>query len=258
MKKPLFERALKILSVCFISIFIVSCSMIFKVNEPIDLLWDKTGDKTESLIIFLPGLFDSADKFKKESFFSIAREEGIKADMVAANTNIGHLGERVLIKRIEEDVFKHIESVGYKNIWMVGVSIGGLSSLVYFQKHEKDFCGLVVLAPFLADDDLLEEIKKKGGVRKWLPEAGKLKDSVDEQMESIWLWLGAKKDTSNIYLGYGKHDRYIAGSRLLEGLLEKNNVIKVKGKHDWKTGRKIWREQLASRAKTGFLQPCHN
>ena len=208
-------------------------------------------------VIFLPGIFDSVNRFKNEHFFSAARDAGITADMVAANTNIGHLTERVLIKRLKKDVFELIKNDGYKNIWIVGVSIGGLSTLTYFKEYEEDLCGVVVLAPYLADDHLTEEIKNVGGVKNWLP-AGRMKDSIDERIEEMWLWMKVKKDFSNIYLGYGNKDPFIAGSQFLGGFLEEENIMMVGGEHDWVTGRRIWKSQLASRMKTGLLRPCHN
>ena len=139
----------------------------------------------------------------------------------------------------------------------VGNTIGGLSSLVYLQHQEKDLCGVVVLAPFLADDRLIEEVKKYGGIEKWAPEVEEIKNSIDDQINSLWVWLTSKNDFSNIYLGYGKQDRLIAGSHLLETFLEQSHVIRVNGKHDWVTGRKIWQEQLKSRKETGLLGNCN-
>ena len=248
---------IKTLSIIILSLFLCSCSLIFETDKPLILLWDKAEKKSDKLIIFIPGIYDAVDKFEKEHFFSDAREAGIKADLVSINLNAGHLAERVMIPRIQEDVFRLIQNDGYKNIWMVGVSIGGLSSLVYLQHQEKDLCGVVVLAPFLADDRLIEEVKKYGGIEKWAPEVEEIKNSIDDQINSLWVWLTSKNDFSNIYLGYGKQDRLIAGSHLLETFLEPSHVIRVNGKHDWVTGRKIWQEQLKSRKETGLLGNCN-
>lgn len=248
---------LKAVSIAVIPLFLLSCSLIFETDKPLYLLWDKAEKKSDKLIIFIPGVYDSVDKFKKEHFFSDAREAGIKADMVAININAGHLVERVMISRIRKDVFRLIRNDGYKNIWIVGVSIGGLSSLVYLQHHEKDLCGVVVIAPFLADDKFIKEVRKFGGIKKWLPEVEKIKDSVDEQINSLWSWLTTKNDFSNIYLGYGKQDRLIVGSHLLETFLEPSHVVSMDGEHDWDTGRKLWLEQLKSRAETGLLGSCN-
>ena len=255
--KPKIKTRLKIFSIAVIPLFLLSCSLIFETNKPLSLLWDKAEKKSDKLIIFVPGLTDSVDKFKRESFLSDAREAGIKADMVAISINVGHLAERVMIPRIRKDVFRLIRNDGYKNIWIVGVSIGGLSTLVYLQHHEEDLCGVVVLAPFLADDRVIEEVRKFGSIKKWIPEVEKSKDSIDEQINSLWSWLAGKSDFSNIYLGYGKQDRYIEGSQLLETFLEPSHVVSMDGEHDWVTGRKIWIEQLKTRSETGLLGSCN-
>lgn len=251
------KSILKATFLCLISAFLFSCSLIFETNKPLSLLWDKVDKKSDKLIIFIPGLYDSVDKFKKESFFHYARQAGVEADMVAISINVGHLSERVMVRRIRKDVFRIIRNDGYKNIWIVGLSLGGLSSLVYLQHHEKDLCGVVVLAPFLADDRLIKEVKKFNGIKKWVPAAEKIKDSIDDQINSLWTWLTIKNDFSNIYLGYGKQDRYIVGSHLLEAFLDESHVVAVDGEHDWATGRKIWIEQLKSRAETGLLGSCN-
>lgn len=242
----------------FLSFLVISsCSLFVDVNEPLHLLWDKTGKSTVNLIIFIPGLYDKQDKFKKELFFKSARDAGIEADLVAVNISVLHLADKKLSERINKDVLEYIQNDGYKNIWLVGVSIGGLSSLVYLKNHKENICGVVVLAPYLGDERLAQEIKEVGGIKNWMPVAGKLKDSVDEEVEALWLWLAKKDHVNNVYLGYGKQDKIVAGSRTLETLLDKKNVIAIDGGHEWKTGRKIWEAQLKSRAETGLLAACH-
>lgn len=247
----------KTLSVCLLSLIISSCSLFVDVNEPLHLLWDKNGKRTENLIIFLPGLYDSQDKFKKELFFKVAREADIEADLVAVNISVMHLSKKMLSERINKDVLEHIKNDGYKNIWMVGVSIGGLNSLIYLKNHEENICGVVLLAPYLGDERLARDMKTAGGIKNWVPIAGKMKDAVDEEVEALWLWLANKKHLSNVYLGYGKQDNLVAGSLTLETLLNKKNVIAIDGGHDWETGRKIWEKQLKSRKETGLLAACH-
>ena len=88
---------IRILLISLFVFIISSCSLNSDVNEPVDLLWDKLGEKSNSLIIFLPGLYDTAEVFKKKQFFTIARESGIKADLVAASIHVDHLLQGKLI-----------------------------------------------------------------------------------------------------------------------------------------------------------------
>ena len=237
-----------------------SCSLNLDVNKPVDLLWDKSGVKNDSIIIFLPGLLDTAETFQEEQFFTIARKAGIKADMVAASIHIKHLIEEIMIERIEKDVFRYIKNEGYENIWLVGMSLGALNSLLFYQKYAKDICGVVTLAPYIADESLTQELQQAGRLDNWSPKSVENKKVLKQKLQFLWQWFqqqDSKNNLNHIYLGYGKQDRYLNSIMLLQNIIRKKNVIIVEGKHDWVTGQKIWRQQLLSRSKTGLLQPCH-
>lgn len=241
------------------SLFILSCSPNSDVNKPVDLLWDKLGEETDSLIIFLPGLYDTAETFKKEQFFTIARKAGIKADMVAASIHLNHLLEEMMVTRLEIDIFKYARSNGYHNIWLVGISLGSLNSLLFYRKHAKDICGVVALAPYLANKALIKEIQQAGGIKNWQSSSTKNKKVIDQKLQFLWVWLqeqDLKNNLKQIYLGYGKQDQYVESIKILEGLLHKKNVTAIEGGHKLKIGRKLWQRQLLSRSQTGLLQPC--
>ena len=215
------------------------------VNKPVDLLWSKTGKKTDSLIIFFPGLYDTADKFKDEKFFLIARKAGIKADMVSANINVFHLVNNMMIKRIETDVLQHAKEVGYKNIWLVGVSLGGLNSLLFYTKHERNICGVVTLSPFVANTPLIDDLKNAKEIKYWQPGSVDNKLTLEKKLRFLWVWLKQQSLNNNlkqIYLGYGKQDRFAEAIKLFENILDKNNIVYVEGEHNWETGQKIWQK----------------
>ena len=174
---------------CFIVLICTSCSFNLDVNKPVELVWDKTGEKVDSVIIFLPGLLDTAKTFKDEQFFSAARKVGVKADMVAASINIRHLIEKVMVERIEKDIFRHLKNEGYKNIWLVGMSLGGLNTLLFYQKYAKDICGVVAVAPYIADEGLTKELQQAGSLNKWLPKSAKNKKVVKQKLQLLWEWL---------------------------------------------------------------------
>lgn len=241
-------------------LFITSCSFNLDVNKPVNLLWDKLEGKSDSLIILLPGIYDTAETFKDEQFFTIAREAGIKAEMVAANIHVWHLVQDKMIERIEKDIFRYIKNKGYKNVWFVGVSLGGLNSLLFYQKHIKDVCGVVVVSPYIADKKLIKELKQAGGIKNWQPKPAGNKKIIEKKLQFLWKWFqqqDIKNNLNQVFLGYGKQDRYIEAIKLFENILDMKNVAKVEGKHDWDTAQKIWQKLLASRLKTGLLQSCN-
>ncbi|MCK4865444.1 MAG: hypothetical protein KAT06_08420 [Gammaproteobacteria bacterium] len=250
----------KIVLMLMIALSLITCALFVDVKKPVELLWDKNSKKTDKLIIFFPGLYDTAEKFKDEEFFSIARKAGITADMVSANVNIFHLAKEMMIERIEMDVFEPAKISGYKNIWLVGVSLGGLSSLLFNIKHEQDICGVVTLAPYVANTPLIEDLSEVKEIKYWQPGSDENKLMLERRLQSLWIWLKDKSlnnDLKNIYLGYGKQDRYVGAIKFFEKILDKNHVVTVEGGHTWVTGQKIWQKQLSTRLKTGLLQPCN-
>lgn len=235
------------------------CSRI-DVDQPVKLAWDKTGKTTDSLIIFLPGLYDSADTFKEEKIFALARKAGIQADMVAAGVHLGHLIKQKMISRVEKDLFNHLKTMGYKNTWFVGMSLGALNSLLFYQRYEQQICGVVALSPYLADDELSAELKRAGNLQNWDATANASTKVVKQKLRSLWAWLQDKSANTTLdmfYLGYGKQDKFAESIGIFSSILNKKNIVAIEGGHDWETGRKVWQRQLASMKQTGLLQPCH-
>jgi len=190
---------------------------------------------------------------------------GIRADMVAASVHLDHLLQKKVIKRIETDVYFPAMKTGYKNTWFVGVSLGGLNSLLFYEKYAEDICGVVLLAPYLGDKVITNAIKKAGGIHRWEPDHIdnpndiKNKELVDLRAQNLWRWIKRQKKSNtlqNIYLGHGAQDRYAEAHKLLANFLDDKNVTVIEGKHEWKTGRKLWQKQLAERSGSGLLKPC--
>ena len=57
--------------------------------------------------------------------------------MIAVNGHLGYYFTRSLIKRIKEDVLDPAFARGYKEIWFVGTSVGGLGSMLYANDYPK-------------------------------------------------------------------------------------------------------------------------
>lgn len=257
MRRAPISLSFKNILILFFSLLLSACFNALNVDDPVDLVWDKSEGISENLIVFLPGLYDEAERFEEEDFFEMARKVGIKADMVAASIHVGHFIQRKMAERIEKDIFQSLPKNRYKSIWFVGLSLGGLNSLEYYRTHEKDLCGVVTLAPYLLSKRLVNEIERAEGEKVYMPNLGEYSDEVEARIETLWGWLKKKADLSNIYLGYGDKDIYVSSQKVFAKLLEKKNVLEIEGKHTWKYAKKIWRQQLLTRKETGLLQPCH-
>ena len=135
---------------------------------------------------------------------------------------------------------------GYEKIWLVGVSMGGLGSLLYLKEHPENIDGILTLGPkldanFIGNGAIIDEIATAGGVDNWEP--GNY-DPDDDWPRMLWAWLKTyNHDSTNappIYLGIGTEDGFFKAQNLLASDLPQDRVIFVEGGHRFSTFKKIW------------------
>jgi pimeloyl-ACP methyl ester carboxylesterase len=225
-----------------LSLLAAGCSYLAK--EPMETETYQTvpAGERRNLIVFIRALYGNHKTFEKEGLVAMVRAKGLSYDMVAPNAHMVYYYGRTLDKRLREDVIEPARSAGYKNIWLVGVSMGGLGSLLYLLNYPEDsgIAGIVLMAPFLGEREILHEIIQAGGLRKWEP--GDYGDN--DRQRLLWDWLKRYDQQQNhlppIYLGYGDDDAYALGQGLLAAILPSNQVVLIEGTHSVDTVKEIW------------------
>ena len=224
----------------------LNCSIIYPTKKPIDTVYFITGkDQSKNLIIMLPGRGDKPDDYKKNGFIESIINSGVDSDVIVVDAHVGYYYNQNLIPRLYEDVIAPSRLKGYKNIWMLGISIGGIGTLLYAQKHPDSLNGIVLLAPFLGDEEIINEINFNGGLLKWTP---KEPISVDDYQRSLWLWLkkysNPKHTLPKLILGYGQDDKFALSNKFLSEVLPVNQVYVLQGDHDWDTWNRLFNRFL--------------
>ena len=69
-----------------------------------------------------------------------------------------------IVERIREDIIIPAKARGYRNIWMLGISMGGMGAIWYDRTHPGDVNGLILLSPYLGEKTIVETIEKAGGL----------------------------------------------------------------------------------------------
>jgi pimeloyl-ACP methyl ester carboxylesterase len=211
----------------------------------------RAGMQSPSLLVLLPGRGDSAEQFDKHGITKMVRQLPTPVDVVAVDAGLGYYMRATLRVRLSEDVIGPARATGYRSIGVGGISMGGLGALWYAEQRPGDVAGVLAIAPFLGDDDVIDEIERAGGVAKWTP----VKPiDPDDYQRRIWLWLqGCTRQPSTcprIYLGFGKSDRFVRAHRLLAAVLPADQVLQVEGDHDWGPWQRVF-EQTLPRMFTG-------
>ncbi len=208
------------------------------------------------LVVFLPGFGDDAYGFVNRGFTDAFRARGMAVDSISTGATFGYYMRRTLLVRLREDVLVPARARGYEQIWVVGVSMGGLGALLLARDQDAagtPLAGLYLLAPYLGDEGLLREIARAGGVARWEP--GNV--NPDDYQRDLWRYL--KRVTSSpasapaIYLGAGDGDRLGYGHRVLAAALPAGHVFTTPGGHDWGPWSILWTRFLD---ETDFRDRC--
>lgn len=218
-------------------------------RAPLDVLHYSSDEKPldhKRLIVFMRGLGGDNKSFEKEGLVEDVRNRHMPYDMVAPNASPGYYLGRTLVPRLKADVIDPAKAAGYKEIWLIGFSMGGLGSLLYLREHPEDIQGVYLISPFLSYRFIQDEITQAGGLRRWNPGPY---DPKDDWQRMLWDWLKnnvADHPDVNIYLSYGTDDPYVEGQRLLAQILPPDHVKTIPGGHDYKTFRALWHVLLDS------------
>jgi len=207
--------------------------------------------RTDTLLVLLPGAYSDPQEFVREGFIDEVRERRLAVDVLRVDAHLGYYDNRSIIDRLRADVIAPAQAQGYRSIWIAGISIGGLGSMVYADERPGDVAGIVVLAPYLGERPIAIDIDNAGGLARWhaptiLPEL-----PPREQRElRLWQWLQAytahppPRDHPSLWLGYGLDDRFAFSHRLLADILPADHVATTEGGHDWPEWMRLWRRLL--------------
>ncbi len=233
--------------------FASGCAGLFPAPSPMKSIDWKAEKPARCLIVFLPGRGDDAEYFETRGFVTELKRRKLAIDMVAADAWLGYYLRGTLAPRLHLDVVRPRLYRDYEEIWLVGMSMGGLGTLLYArQRPVGEITGVLALAPFLGDRDLLDEIAAQGGLTRW--QAPPRSEPLNERnyQKEIWRWLQAVTQGDEpgplVYLGYGRADRLAFAGSLLAAELPEARVFVTDGGHDWGTWLSVWRRFLDSRA----------
>ncbi len=192
------------------------------------------GARARCLVAFLPGIGDEPEAYLEHGFVDRLRAANIDADVRLVDAHFGYYREQSVVPRLVEDVIEPAEAAGYEQLWLVGISLGGLGSLALTTDDPRRVDGLVLLAPYLGDAGQVADVEAAG----W-PERTEV--PLEEPFDRIWGWLATREPTSpSLLLAYGEADRFRDGHRLASRVLPSSDVLVGAGGHRWSVWQELW------------------
>jgi pimeloyl-ACP methyl ester carboxylesterase len=205
-----------------------------------------TTGKAKCLFVFLPGMGDDAKAFADRGFVDALRKRNLSVDMRATDATFGYYMKGTFADRLAADVIGPAKAKGYEEIWLVGPSMGGFGSLFYARGHVEEITGVLALAPFLGDRDVIEEITAAGGLKNWKAPARPDVVDRDNYQRELWRWLQqatqGREPAPLLFAGYGTEDSLAAADGLLTRELPASRVFLKPGGHTWP----VWSQILDS------------
>lgn len=207
---------------------------------PVPSLQAGKANATE-LVIFLPGRWSRVEEFAQEGFFEIARKRWPDARLTAPDLHLAYYKNQSVARRLQDDVILPARKSGVKTIRIVGISLGGLGALIHEIEYPGQVDELILLSPYLGEEDAIAEIEAAGGLNNWRP--GRIAE--DDFSRKLWLGLRSRwLDTGHpprLLLGCGTEDKLAPASRLFaKEFLKPADQQWIRGTHDWPTWRPLF------------------
>ena len=189
-----------------------------------------------TLIVLLHGRGGAATNFARYGAVEQIASCQPKANILGVDSHFGYYRERIIEERLREDIIKPARDNGTRQVWILGISMGGLGSLVYRQRYPEDIEAVILMAPYLGEWDELGEYVKNPQLAR---------QSGDPDFVEIWDALTTiPVDNPAITLAFGEDDDNNNQHRWIASLLDDSRVVSGPGAHNWNAWSKLWPEAL--------------
>jgi pimeloyl-ACP methyl ester carboxylesterase len=196
-----------------------------------------------TLLVLMPGRGDAATAFAEHGFIADLRAAGMAVDVVAPDASMGYYMKETIVERMWTDVLAPARQ-RYKQIWLVGVSMGGLGSLIIASRLPGAVDRLILLSPYLGPNSLIRDIEAAGGPARWTP------TDLGNPYQRVWKWLQQYRQPGAavppMTLGFARQESMAPGHRMLAQLLPADRVFEVDGGHGWASWRQLWQREWAA------------
>jgi len=193
-----------------------------------------------SLVVLLPTMGGKGSHYETEGFLDEVWERGFEASIEVVDVRPSlYLGSRI-VELLKTEVIDPAKAEGFKEIYLVGISLGGHGVLLYATKYPEDVDGIVILAPFISGDTASEAIDDAGGLDEWEDCPFLAWTHACNLWKSLKVYVSDPRSRKKIVLGFGTEDIFAEQCRILADVLPPEQVFTVSGGHDWATWKKLF------------------
>ena len=208
-----------------------------------------TASPARTLVVVLPGRRDELDTLREAGIARAFTQRWPHAEVVLAGATMAYYRDGSVTRRLHDEVIAPARARGVREIWLVGASMGGLGAMLHAIEHPGDVDGLVLLAPYLGEPELIRGIAEGGGLRAW--DAGPAQTVTRENFGvEVWKrlaqWAREPESGPELWIAFGREDRLARAAPLLAELVPGDRLLIRDGGHKWR----VWTpaaEEIAAR-----------
>ncbi|MEM9291813.1 MAG: hypothetical protein AAGD01_09040 [Acidobacteriota bacterium] len=231
--------------------------------EPLPALVYAAAEEPQALILLLPGLLSDPEDFDRHGFVEAIQRARPNAEVRALDLHPGYYRDGVAEERVLEDHVLPARRRGVEEVQLIGISLGGYGAASFLSRFPDQVDGAILLAPWLGERELVEELRQAGGPTAWRAvqasevalEDGPQDGSEGDPAVQLWLDLVPLLESSNppkLWLAYGESDRFAGAHRQLATLLPAERTLSRDGGHRWR----VWEQLLDDLVQAGALKPA--
>jgi hypothetical protein len=206
------------------------------------------------LVVVLPGRGDDLQALRRSGIAQAVQSAWPDADVVLTGLALGYYLEGVAEKRLHDEVIQPARARGYTQVWLVGASLGGMGALMFDRAYPGEATGLVLLAPYLGEEEMVSRIAAAGGVARWQAPPKPAAVTASNFQQELWRHVQAvSRDPAaarKVWLAYGRRDGFAGANALLGAALPAGHVLVRDGGHDWDVWTAAAREALLQAGRT--------
>lgn len=221
------------------------CALLKPTSVPITGEYYRYQPSNSTLIVLLHGRGGAASNFVKYGAVEQIAACRPGANILGVDSHFGYYRKRIITERLRTDIIKPARENGIRQVWIMGISMGGLGSLVYRQRYPDDIEAVILMAPFLGKWDELDLYMKNPQLAR---------ESGDPDYVGIWDALSTTSaDDPAITLAFGESDDFNNQHRWLAGQLDAGKIVSGPGGHNWNAWQELWPEALS---RSGLCGPA--
>ena len=224
-------------------------------SQPIPVAGIAAPQGARRLVVVLPGRADDLAGLRRSGIAQAVQSAWPDADVLLTGLALGWYLEGVAEKRLHDEVIAPARQRGYAQVWLVGASLGGMGAIQFDRAYPGQVSGMVLLAPYLGEDGLVDRIADAGGVAGWQPPPRPAAVTPDNFQQELWRHVQdlAREPASarRVWLAYGREDGFARANALLGAALPPSHVLVREGGHDWDVWSGAAREVLLQAGREG-------